>query len=352
MISKIDIRNFKSIREMQVDCSKLNVFIGVNSSGKSSVLQALLFALQNVHEPIGINGRFIRLGKLANNRCLYSDEKTISVRIDEDNEFLAEMKLYAEGTATRVSRRMSTDMPDRYSIAGRKSQYLSCHRLGPQDIYKDNDSVEGGLGNEGEFAMAYLHRHRSDVVEPQICKNKEDYTLLGQVNWWLNYITEAKVYPESIEGTNLVLATYQMHDLKNLSPWNVGSGISYLISLLIVCLASPEESLIVIENPEIHLHPSAQSKVCEFLYYIAQAGRQLFVETHSDHIFNGFRAGIATKEMDGENINIQFISLNDEHVSENMRVQIGSMGRIENQRKDLFDQFDLDLNKMIGLRRK
>ena len=56
--------------------------------------------------------------------------------------------------------------------------------------------------------------------------------------------------------------------------------------------------------------------------------------------------------MEKDKIKIQFISLNEEHVSQTMEVQIGRMGRVENQTKDLFDQFDLDLNKMIGLRRK
>ena len=53
--------------------------------------------------------------------------------------------------------------------------------------------------------------------------------------------------------------------------------------------------------------------------------------------------------MEQDAINIQFISLNEEHLSQAMKVKIGRMGRIENQQKELFDQFDIDLNKMIGL---
>jgi predicted ATPase len=75
------------------------------------------------------------------------------------------------------------------------------------------------------------------------------------------------------------------------------------------------------------------------------------VESHSDHIFNGFRAGITTGEMEPERINIQFIRLQEEHLSQATKVVIGRMGRIENQQKDLFDQFDLDMNKMIGVRK-
>ena len=58
---------------------------------------------------------------------------------------------------------------------------------------------------------------------------------------------------------------------------------------------------------------------------------------------------MAREEMDKEKISIQFVSLNDEYVTEAMQVEIGEYGNIRNQKKDLFDQFDIDMNKMIGL---
>ena len=234
----------------------------------------------------------------------------------------------------------------------RRLQYLSCHRVGPQNVYKKNMTMEETIGVDGEYAIAYLNQHGTDVLGKLLCKGTVDYTLLGQVNWWLSYIAETEINTEELMGTDLVKASYTMNDVIRVRPVNIGSGISYLISILITCLSAPEESVTVIENPEIHLHPGAQAKLCEFLYFISRSGRQLFIESHSDHIFNGFRAGIAAGEMDQETINIEFFSLNTKHISEVMRVKVGRMGRIENQRKDLFDQFDIDLNKMIGLRRK
>lgn len=59
-------------------------------------------------------------------------------------------------------------------------------------------------------------------------------------------------------------------------------------------------------KPEIHLHPKAQSKLCEFLYFVSQSGRQLFIETHSDHIFNGLRVGVANGSMNQEDISVNF----------------------------------------------
>ena len=89
--------------------------------------------------------------------------------------------------------------------------------------------------------------------------------------------------------------------------------------------------------------------MCDFLCFISKQNRQLFVETHSDHIFNGFRAGIATGNIRKEDVNIYFVSLGEGHTTNMELVDVGRFGKINNQRKDLFDQFDIDMNKMIGV---
>ena len=134
----------------------------------------------------------------------------------------------------------------------------------------------------------------------------------------------------------------------------MGSGISYLISILIACLGSEEKSTIIIENPEIHLHPKAQSRLCEFLYFVSQSGRQLFVETHSDHIFNGLRAGTATGCMDRSHITVNFFAVNDQYETQCNPVIFKEYGKIvgtndEMDINDLFDQFEIDLDRMLGL---
>lgn len=354
IISTIGIKNFKSIAELQMECKDLNILIGTNSSGKSTIQQALLLAGQNMAEEEGLNGSLIQLGSFEENKCRYSTQKEIEITLnDMDNGCVTKQLVLGDGEyeihTEFKDEEDYKEWTENLDIENRKLQYLSCHRIGPQNVYKKNMTLEDVIGVDGEYAISYLNRHGKDMLEPALCKGNMDYTLLGQVNWWLSYIADTTITTEEIVGTDLVKASYQMYDMERIRPTNIGSGISYLITVLIVCLSSPEKGIIDIENPEIHLHPSAQAKVCEFLYFIVNAGRQIFVETHSDHIFNGFRAGIATNSMKEELINIQFVYLNEQHVTEAMQVKIGRRGRIENQRKDLFDQFDIDLNKMIGL---
>lgn len=354
MISKIEINNLKCIKNLQMDCGSLNVLIGTNSSGKSTIQQALLLVAQNLETVEGLNGKLVELGNFKDAKCIYSEEEEMRIVLRGDNGSFLEETIILTDDEYMVNMQYDTGTEHKkweetFSVKNRGFQYLSCRRIGPQKSYRKNMTLDDTVGIDGEYAMSYLDKHGKDLLEPEMCKGNVDFTLLGQVNWWLSYITGSAIMTEDISGMDMIKVTYQMNELNRIRPDNIGAGISYLIAVIVVCLAAPRKGIISIENPEIHLHPSAQAKVCEFLYFVAAAGRQIFAETHSDHIFNGFRAGLAAGSMRNELVNIQFVYLNEEHVSESVRVKIGKRGIIENQRKDLFDQFDIDLNKMIGL---
>ncbi|MDE5824131.1 MAG: AAA family ATPase [Lachnospiraceae bacterium] len=356
MINSLEINNLKCVKNIQMECRNLNVLIGTNSSGKSTILQALLLVGQNLEPVEGLNGKLVELGKFEDAKCIYSADKELDITINSDNNSCIKTKMVLDRDSESyfVHTECSAGQPieewqKRLSIKKRRLQYLSCHRIGPRKVYPKNMTLDDVIGIDGEYAMSYLNQHGKDIVEPEMCKGNVDFTLLGQMNWWLSYIMDSTIMTEDISGTDLIKVSYQMNDMENIRPGNIGAGISYLIAILVMCLSSPEKGVLIIENPEIHLHPSAQAKVCEFLYFIAARDRQIFVETHSDHIFNGFRVGMATKSMREELLNIQFVYLNEQHLAEAIKVKIGKRGKIENQRKDLFDQFDLDLNKMIGL---
>ena len=201
----------------------------------------------------------------------------------------------------------------------------------------------------GEYAIFSLEKYKSDPLPEALIITEDSYTLISQVNYWLNYILGASISTEDVVGTDFVKCFYITSEGKQVRPKNIGAGLSYLISVLVMCLLSNEDDILIIENPEIHLHPKAQSKVCEFLYFIAKAGRQLFVETHSDHIFNGVRAGIATEEMNSKDIAVNFFAMDTKNCTYNTVVEFGKRGRILNYVEGLFDQFDIDLNRMLDI---
>jgi len=350
MIEKLCISNLKAIKNLSIDCSNINLLVGTNSSGKSTVLQALLLLAQNINYiDSGLNGRLVRLGNFDEAKCKYTRDPEIRI-IVKTQSFDYKYSFKRINEYIREDEKELDIVPSNFmSIDNRYFQYVSCNRIGPQNIYLKNMDIYETMGIDSEYAISYLNAHGSDLIEPSLCKGKNDFTLLGQVNWWLNYIVDATISTEEIPRADAITVSYSFHELQNIRPTNIGSGISYIVSILITCLSMPEDGITIIENPEIHLHPRAQSRICEFLYFVSTVNRQLFIESHSDHIFNGFRVGIATKSMNSEIINIQFASLDKDNTSSFTKVQVDSWGNIVNQKENLFDQFDADLNRMLGI---
>lgn len=359
MLNKIKIKNLKSLLDIEIVCNKLNLIAGINSSGKSSALQAVLLLSQNIAQEVGLNGDLVNLGDFREVKNAFDEDESIKVEVvDNDGNFVSKC-FYPESEKETDSIQYKSNLEvspnaellkNSINYKNGHLHYLSCQRVGHLEQYPKNLSLNDFIGYNGEFAINYLLKHRTDNLETSLIMDDSQYTLDYQVNYWLDRIVGAKVSIEDIVGTDFVKAFYSLANIKQSRPKNVGSGIGYIISVLIMCLTSKKDDIIIVENPEIHLHPSAQAKVCEFLYFIAKSGRQLFIETHSDHLFNGIRAGIAAEEMDINDISVNFFSLDEKGCTKNTKIEFGKRGRILNQEIGLFDQFDLDLRKMIGMK--
>lgn len=376
MINKVRIRALKSIKDLTIACSRFNLIVGTNSAGKSTFLQALLLDAQNGIDKSGLNGPLISLGEYREAHNYSMPDTDIKIWIWENGceepawvEFREDIenpcKVTVSGDLDNLD--LIMDSPSNEGQAQHLFwesgfRYLSCHRLGPQDIYEKYFGNDDNLGIDGEYSFSYLMNHESDPVPDELVTDKENLTnsLYEQVNYWLNYIVGTSLVLKDIKKTNYLQVKYN-NNSANLNseamysrPINVGSGVSYLITILIVCLASDENDIILIENPEIHLHPKAQSKLCEFLYFISSSGRQLFVETHSDHIFNGIRVGISNETMKEEYIKVNFFVLDKNYNTQCNPIKFGDFGKIIGTNKeldinDLFDQFEIDLDRMLGL---
>ena len=363
MIKEVKISALKSIEHLTVECSKLNILAGANSSGKSTFLQAMLLIAQNKYNRQGLNGEYVSLGDFrldAKNYHVTSDKIEIEITTqpetvmpiqlifqEEDDEYskLSLMEKLFRRSNERDSMEYLQDVPVLPHI-----RYLACSRIGVQDVYPKNYNEKDGVGKNGEYAIFCLQANKNERLDQSLIYEPSSETLLGQVNYWLHYIIGASISVEDIPGTDMVKASYDIGNERSTRPCNVGSGISYLISIIVMCLLSRQTDILIIENPEVHLHPKAQSRICDFLYFIASTGRQLFVETHSDHIFNGIRAGIATGAMEKENIIINFFYLDEKLCTQNSQINIGKNGRILNYVDGLFDQFDLDLDRMLNIK--
>ena len=122
----------------------------------------------------------------------------------------------------------------------------------------------------------------------------------GENNLSLRYQTELwmrKIIPDvAFDLEKITQADQARLGIKNkntnfyLRPTNIGFGISYALPIIIGALIAPKNSLLLVENPEAHLHPAGQSEIGKFLAEVASTGRQVIVETHSDHLLNGYKS--------------------------------------------------------------
>ena len=125
----------------------------------------------------------------------------------------------------------------------------------------------------------------------------------------------------------------------------VGFGISQLLPILTMLLTSKEHDVILIENPEIHLHPKLQAELVELFVFALEANRKLIIETHSEHIINRIRLRIKENSQLKEKINIYFFEKDD--ICKYQEIEVDDNGNIEYWPKDFFDQAYYDLSGLI-----
>ena len=120
--------------------------------------------------------------------------------------------------------------------------------------------------------------------------------------------------------------------------------------MITAILSAKKGDLIIIENPESHLHPQGQAKLGELIARAANDGVQLIIESHSDHLFNGIRVAIKNKLVQVDDVSI-FYFVRDEksgvHITSIEQPIIESNGRISHRPTGFFDEYSKQLDELI-----
>ena len=182
--------------------------------------------------------------------------------------------------------------------------YGSVHYLGPlrEDPSPSYRPGQGGgvatLGMKGEFHAAALETYRNlETLCPRRDGDPRAMPLGAAVDYWVEQFGVARsVTPHDMgrPGIELMLVDPQTGDDRD--PTAVGVGVSQVLPVIVLCLLARPGELILLEQPELHLHPAPQQIMGDFLLGIAESGRQLIVETHSEYLINRLRLRIAEDE--------------------------------------------------------
>jgi predicted ATPase len=128
-------------------------------------------------------------------------------------------------------------------------------------------------------------------------------------------------------------------------PANVGFGYSYILPLIVTGLLAKPGDVVIVENPEAHLHPRAQSRIAEFFSKVASFGVQVFIESHSEHILNGLRVSALNPEIAINYDQIAIHYFNESFQAE--KLNLNEKGKITNWPDGFFDQQEIDLAEIF-----
>ncbi len=179
-------------------------------------------------------------------------------------------------------------------------EYLGPVRTAPRTVSLDAQ-YSRGVGVEGEITAAVLHGHRKATVHFMGPSSQELKTAtLGEaVDEWMQALDLADSITTKDLGRYGIEVTVRSKGVDaDLNLRNVGAGVSQVLPLVVLCLRSRPGSLILVEQPELHLHPAAQQRIADFLLAMSRSGRQLIVETHSDHMVTRLRRRIVEDDTD------------------------------------------------------
>ena len=289
MINSLRIERFMDMIDETLEIKPLTVITGINSAGKSAVIQAILAVLKQAD---------------------------------------AQGKLLLK--------------PFDFGFKGAVCKYDAF------DNYKISVSTDGGdivlTVNAEDENPALGDKEKDTPIALKLNGDEEQKTLGSQVDYWLKEILGMKFTVKTEEKNSNIILSYDADEVKDLMPNQLGTAVSYLAKALIMCLRAKPGDVLMIENPEIHLHPMAQGKLGAFLTMITNAGVQLIVETHSEHIINKIQYQIFSKKFDADNLSIYY--KNDARVSFE-KIVIDGNGRYSEDFPEGF--FDASLAELMEI---
>jgi predicted ATPase len=227
--------------------------------------------------------------------------------------------------------------------------FISADRIGPKDFYPKSNNHDD-VAKNGENAVNILAKKQDSLVNDALYRGNNAQTLLDQTGEWLSYIFDTPNISIELDQTNPFFISLRFNiNYASFLPSNVGFGYSYVLPVIVAALlAEQSRQSLIIENPEAHLHPRAQSRLTEFLAIVASCGVQIFIESHSEHILNGLRIATLKPEINIKNTDVSVLYF-DNRVTQPIQIAIEPDGGINTWPDGFFDQNDKDYKILFGL---
>lgn len=370
MIKSVSLQNFKCFSEKKdIELARITILYGHNGRGKSSFSQALLLIGQSMKErndldQLSIVGKLVQLDTFADIRTTDSGQDEVKFWIETEREKV-EMGFSSFSDKSQLGR-LSTliyNGEDRFdvqttqkAVANEEGQkvafstsdisvlqqlksvvYISAGRFGPVNDEKRNDSLPtNSIGTKGENLLnALSHQSQEFMNYVEKCLSK--------------IMKGAAVKILDTSATRLELMLNSRDGDKIFRPVNVGFGYSYVLPVIVGTLLAEKGSVVIVENPEAHLHPGAQSRIMEFL--IEQSEKkdlQLIIETHSDHVVNGMRISMKKDILKPSDGIIQHFAYTEKAISPEITcITCDAKGNLSDYPEDFQDEWTAQMLELV-----
>lgn len=373
MLDKIRLNNFKCYgKEIVAPFSMFNVLYGKNGRGKSSLIQSVLLLSQTLKDYGNVDylhliGDYANLGGFDDviNRNSQGEKKSFFIDVvaenedmrmeflrDENKPTLAKLVNIKNGNnplmsemvqrgSTAISEEVNYGSPTQSALLSftylKRLRFISANRPGPKNYENRNDEKDEPIlfpnANNLFNVLASLSKPMQKEVE-----NGLSYVLSGASLKIKPGKDTIELFLDSIDGS------------KGFKPMNVGYGYSYVLPIILQIITIPENSLLVIENPEAHLYPGAQSRLVELMVRYAQKKKlQFILETHSDHIINGLRISVRKKNINRKDVSILFFDRKngDDFTPEITQIKVDSNGTLSDNPEDFMDEWTKQIFELL-----
>ena len=394
MIESIKIKNFKCFKDSEIKLNHLTIFAGANGVGKSTVIQSLLLIRQTIDAiKNNISSLFKTISqKNSDKKIIESNELAIDSKILLNDPYLLQLGnskeiinsttnshqieftlngenqtaifgFDASASALSLLSNHITGSIKKFNINKDSFHYLNAERLGPRNIQQITEQSFNSTGFQGELTGQALYKaevsnlklDENDRRIYEVTENKSLNKISSQVEAWMKFIIpeiEVRIDPFPEINTVRVSLKKQGSGSDFLHPNNLGFGITYVLPIVVTGLIAEKGSMIIVENPEAHLHPSGQSRIGQFLSRIASEDIQVLVETHSEHFINGVRLGCIKKYLPNESVTINFFSQETAtKIPKIVEVNVTETGDLSDWPYGFFDQEQQDFAEMMRIKK-
>lgn len=230
-------------------------------------------------------------------------------------------------------------------------RYIAPLRESPKRRYVADKSVSS-VGIFGENAAILLKNKFFKDWNGIIAPDSEDNvdTLLDGYNLY-KFQNIFKSWLKYFELGNIWLDKKQQEIIKikinNSNVIDVGFGVSQVLPMLVEGIYMPPEQTLILEQPEIHLHPKMQMRIADFLLSLAMQNKQIIVETHSDHFINRLVRRCMEEKIFKEKVQIFFIDKDEYNISHKQSITIDDINGALCENENFFYQFASETEKII-----